>query len=264
MGPRRVERVSGAYWSGFLLVRGNTVAPCLQCSEWTEDPIVPASLFLCRWDMRAPADRRRTDGRTDRVSLPFCFDSLSSLSSRPVPSRSSLFSLRVELSTHPSLPFSTAFDTSFLPYFPFVSAPFRFLCQFSSSRHEQLCLPFSLFFQYFSIPHVACFFFFFRFSVSLFFFLVLSLFLNDSTIFVPLFLVPPFLFVLYVQLAWHAIFLLLHSPFIARSFVAHCYQLTPTLVLPLMFPEFFQEAAPVSAFCSRVSRTQKKRENGRE
>lgn len=60
-GPR-VERVSRAYWSAFPLVRGNTVAPCLQCSEWTKDPIVPESLFLCRWDIRAPTDER-TDGR---------------------------------------------------------------------------------------------------------------------------------------------------------------------------------------------------------
>lgn len=72
--PPSVERVSGAYWSGFPLVQGNTVAACLQCSEWTRESIVLASLFLCRWDIRTrgPTDRP-PDHLTNRVSLSFSF-----------------------------------------------------------------------------------------------------------------------------------------------------------------------------------------------
>lgn len=68
--PPSVERVSGAYWSGFPLVQGNTVAACLQCSEWTRESIVLASLFLCRWDIRTrgPTDRPTT-GSSDEPSL---------------------------------------------------------------------------------------------------------------------------------------------------------------------------------------------------
>lgn len=40
----------------------NMVATCLQCSEWTRDPIVLPSLFLCRWD---------THTRTKGSLLPF-------------------------------------------------------------------------------------------------------------------------------------------------------------------------------------------------
>jgi len=207
IGPRCVERVSRAYWSGFLLVRGNTVAPCLQCSEWTEDPIVPASLFLCRWDMRAPADQR-TDGRTDRESL-FPFASTPSpLSSRPVPSLS-IFSLRVELSTHLLCLFPQRSIRSTLP----ILLLFLHLCASSVGHLFPVAdnSAFHLVFpSYSSIPHLVFFFFFpisLYLSISLF---LVSFFVSQRLYYLcspsPL-SCSAILSVLHVLLAWHAIFL---------------------------------------------------------
>lgn len=92
--PGRVERVSGPYWSGFLLdMEGRRrrrrkgpwggTHPCV-CSvqNGRRDPIVPSSLFLCRWDIRArartPADRR-TDGHRTSPSFPLSLLHLTAL-----------------------------------------------------------------------------------------------------------------------------------------------------------------------------------------
>lgn len=81
IGPRRVERVSRAYWSGFLLVRGNTVAPCLQCSEWTETLLSRRACFYADEICERPWTDA-TNGRMDEtgpslssplLQLPRCY-----------------------------------------------------------------------------------------------------------------------------------------------------------------------------------------------
>lgn len=121
IGPRCVERVSRAYWSGFLL--GEYGCTVFAMSEWTEDPIVPTSLFLCRWDIRVPVDRR-----TDRVPLSLCFNSLITIF--PLVPSLSVFSLFTSL--HTICFFHGVWYVH--PLYPsIVSASMCFLCQSSSS-----------------------------------------------------------------------------------------------------------------------------------
>lgn len=85
----------------------------------------------------------------------------------------------------------------------------------------------------YSTPIFFFYFFFSNFPYSSFF-LLLTSFLGDSPVFASL--VLSFLSFLHILLVWHAILSPLHSSsFVDRSFMAHCYQLTPTLVLPLTF-----------------------------
>jgi len=160
-------------------------------------------------------------------------------------------------------------------YSSFVSTLLRFFRRSSSvtantrtrahSLSLSLSLPFIVFPSYSSIPQHLVFFSFFRFLVYFFF---LYFCLRFSTTLLS-FLSPP----LPLSASCSAVpfrsarstrlarYLPFHSLFIARSFVAHCYQLTPTLVLPLTFQRSSRRLLlfPPSA----VSRTRKKEKTRR-
>lgn len=182
---------------------------------------------------------------TDEVSLPLYFNSLVAI-----------FSLVPSLPSSPTEP--SCFFQRKIRYIPSPcpSLLFLHLCVSSvdpSSSPPPLIVDSSasylVLFSHSSIPRLYFFLFFSRFSESLF-----STFLGNPTVFASL--VLPFL--LHILLVWRNIFLPLGSSvFVVQSFVAHCYQLTPTLGSPFNVPTLFQKAAPVSAFCSRVSRTRK-------
>lgn len=260
IGPRRVERVSRAYWSGFLLVRGNTVAPCLQCSEWTETLLSRRACFYADEICERPWTDA-TNGRMDETG-PSLSSPLLQLPRRYL--LVSLISFRLPSSpaeNHPPLFFygeNSIRPLSFSLSLSIISTPLRFLCRSFSSpplpvvdnstshlvllSRSNIPRLFSLL-VFFSIFHISLFYFRLHFSVLLF--------LPSSSC--------RSFRVLHILLAWHNIFLLLRlsSLFVVQSFVAHCYQLTPTLGSPFNVPTLFQKAAPVSAFCSRVSRTRK-------
>lgn len=162
-----------------------------------------------------------TDVRMDRVPLSLCFNSLVTIF--PLVPSLSVFSPRRP--PH-RLFFSTEFDTlppSLSPYcFCIFAFPLSVLFLLDNSAFHLVFLSHS------DIPRLPFFSFLPIFPMSFFSaFDFISRRLNCLCL--PRPVVP---FVLHILLVCHAILSPLHSsPFVDRSFTAHCYQLTPTLVL---------------------------------
>lgn len=211
---------------------------------------------------------RRTDGWTRRyeVSLPLYFNSLVAVFSL-VPSLSVFLPRQSRATLRSFFTGKIRYVLSFSLFLSIISAPLRFLgppppflslflpVVDNSASHLVSLSRIPVFRAY-----VLFFFFFSIFRISLFYF---RLHFSTALLFLPSSSCRSFR-VLHILLAWHNIFLPLRlsSLFVVQSFVAHCYQLTPTLGSPFNVPTLFQKAAPVSAFCSRVSRTRKEERDG--
>lgn len=198
-----------SYW-------GNTVAPCLQCQNGRRT--------LLSWRACFYADeiyaRPWTDVRTDRVPLSLCFNSLITIF--PLVPSLSVFSLH-RPPHRLFFPRSLIRAPSLSPYcFCIFAFPLSVLFLLDNSASHLVFLS--------SIPRLLFSSFFFSiFRISFF-----SAFAFVSQWLYCLCLSRPI--VPHILLVWNAIIPPLHSsPFVDRSFMVHCYQLTPTLVLPLTF-----------------------------